>query len=254
MKNQKNLSGQARSMALLWRTSEPVSRDGRTDLNVDRVATAAIALVDADGLSALTMRRVGESLGLGTMSVYTYVPGKAELLDLMIDTVYHELPRAAYTEPCWRARLERVAHDNWELYRRHPWLARVESSRPVLGPNLMKKYDLELRALDGTGLNDVELDAVLSLVLGHVRSAARDAADVAELESHTGMTDRQWWDVQAPYLARLAGSADFSTARRVGDAAGCQHNTAYDPGYILNFGLARLLDGIAVLVERKTRK
>ena len=58
----------------------------RTDL--DSVVRAAIELADAEGLDAVSMRRVAERLGIGTMSLYTYVPGKGELLDLMLDTVY----------------------------------------------------------------------------------------------------------------------------------------------------------------------
>ena len=70
----------ARSLALLWRTSERTSRKGKPDLNVDRIVRAAIEVADAEGLQALSMRRVAERLGVGTMSLYTYVPGKPERL------------------------------------------------------------------------------------------------------------------------------------------------------------------------------
>lgn len=83
----------ARSLALLWRTSERTSRKGKPDLSVDRIVRAGIEIADAEGLAALSMRRVAERLGVGTMSLYTYVPGKAELLDVMLDTVYGETAR-----------------------------------------------------------------------------------------------------------------------------------------------------------------
>src|ERR687893_1769658 len=78
----------ARSIALLWR--EP-GRAGRSGLGVDGIVAAAIELADAEGLGALTMRRVAERLGVGTMSLYTHVPAKGELLDLMLDTVLGEV-------------------------------------------------------------------------------------------------------------------------------------------------------------------
>ncbi|GLW90590.1 TetR/AcrR family transcriptional regulator [Actinokineospora globicatena] len=244
-------SDPTRSLALLWRTREPASRDGRADLSVDKIVRVAIAVADAEGVGALTMRRVSEALGVGTMSTYTYVQGKPELLDLMVDTAYGEVP-ALDPSGTWRDRLARVAWANWELYLAHPWLAHVETSRPVLGPNLIAKYERELTALDGTGLDDVELDSVLTLVLGHVRTAARASADSRDLERSTGLTDEQWWRVQAPWLTRFSTPGRHPTAERVGTAAGTEHGSAYSPEHILRFGLDRLLDGIEVLVERRT--
>ncbi|PPK65474.1 TetR/AcrR family transcriptional regulator C-terminal domain-containing protein [Actinokineospora auranticolor] len=244
-------SDPTRSLALLWRTREPSPREGRTELSVDRITRAAIAIADGEGVGALTMRRVSEALGVGTMSPYTYVPGKAELIDLMMDTVYGELPPLDPTASGWRERLEGVARSNWELYRAHPWLSYVETSRPVLGPNLIAKYERELTALADTGLDDVTLDSVLTLVLGHVRNTARAAADVVELERSTGLTDEQWWRSQAPWLARFTRPGDHPTADRVGTAAGTEHQAAYNADHALRFGLDRILDGVADLIAQQ---
>jgi len=143
----------ARSMAILWRTREPTSRSAGPGLSVDRIVRAAIEIADAEGIDALTMRRVGEALGVGTMSVYTYVPGKAELLDVMVDTLYGDMERQTDAPGGWRDRLERIARDNLALYRNHPWLLHAETSRPVLGPNVLAKYDYELGAVANLGLD-----------------------------------------------------------------------------------------------------
>lgn len=241
----------ARSLAILWRTKEPASRNGRSELSVSRIARVAIEIAHTEGIGALTMRRVSDALGVGTMSTYTYIPGKAELLDVMVDTVYGEMARPDRVSGGWRARLEFVARENWALYRRHPWLLQVESSRPVLGPNLMAKYEYELGALADAKLSDVEMDAVLTLVLGQVKSAARAVADAAELERESGLTDRQWWQTCGPWLDRYVNSGSYPTAARVGTTAGEVHGAAYDPEYAFEFGLARVLDGIDVLVEQR---
>lgn len=246
-----NNADPARSLAILWRTREPASRNGRPELSTSRIARAAIEIADTEGIGALTMRRVSDVLGVGTMSTYTYVPGKAELLDVMIDTVYGEMACPEDVPGAWRARLELVARENWALYRRHPWLVQVESSRPALGPNSMAKYDYELRALAGAALSDVEMDAVLTLVLGQVKSAARAVADAAELERESGLSDRQWWQTCGPWLERFISSGSYPMAARVGAAAGEAHGAAYDPEYAFEFGLARVLDGIGVLVEQR---
>ncbi len=83
-----------RSIELLWRLRERPRPGPKPRFTVDDVAAAAIAIADAEGLAALSMRRVAERLGVAAMSLYTYVPGKAELIDLMLDTVCTEVPPA----------------------------------------------------------------------------------------------------------------------------------------------------------------
>ncbi|MBK3547134.1 TetR/AcrR family transcriptional regulator, partial [Streptomyces sp. MBT60] len=80
----------ARSLELLWGTGERPSRGPKPGLTLDRIVTAAVAVADAEGLAAVSMRRLSTELGTGTMSLYRYVPGKSELLDLMFDRVLGE--------------------------------------------------------------------------------------------------------------------------------------------------------------------
>ncbi|MEW1841515.1 TetR/AcrR family transcriptional regulator [Nonomuraea angiospora] len=242
----------ARSLALLWRTSERASRKGKPELSVDRIVRAAIEVADAEGLAALSMRRVAERLGVGTMSLYTYVPGKPELFDVMLDTVYGETARPEDVPGGWRGRLEQIARENWALYLRHPWLLQVAASRPVLGPNVTAKYDYELRAVDGIGLTDLEMDSVITLVSGFVHGTARGAVEAAQAESLTGMTDEQWWAAHAPFLSRITDAARYPTAARVGQAAGEALNAAYSPEHAFEFGLERVLDGVEALINRRS--
>ncbi|MFD0202398.1 MULTISPECIES: TetR/AcrR family transcriptional regulator [Saccharothrix] len=238
----------ARTLAVLWRTAD---RTARKDLGVDRIVAAAVDLADTEGLTALSMRRVAERLGVGTMSLYTHVPGKAELVDAMIDAVQAGTPRPADVPGGWRGRLARIARDNLDLHLRHPWLLDVTTHRAVLGPHTAAKYDYELRAVDGIGLTDVEMDAVLTLVLGHVRAAARVTVDAVRTRQRTGLTDEQWWQAAAPLLAKVLDPARFPTAARVGAAAGEAHGAAHDGDHAFTFGLDRVLDGIEALVRTR---
>jgi AcrR family transcriptional regulator len=239
-----------RSLELLWGVAERSARGPKARLSVARITEAAVHLADADGLAALSMRRVADALGVGAMSLYTYVPGKAELLDLMVDQVSGDMARTTDARG-WRARLEQVARENWALYRRHPWLLQVATTRPGLGPNQTAKYEHELGAVDGIGLTDEEMDSVLTLVLGFAHSAARGAVDADEAQRRTGMTDAQWWEAHAPVLGSLIDAEKFPLATRVGEAAGAAHNAAYAPEHAFEFGLSRVLDGIAVLVTAR---
>jgi AcrR family transcriptional regulator len=131
-----------RSIELLWGlVPGEKSRPGpKPRFTVAEIAAAAIAIADTEGLAALSMRKVAERLGVSAMSLYTYVPGKGELIDLMLDTVFAEVP-LTFAAAGWRARLEAVARENWQLYLHHPWLLQVATSRPPLGPHLIAKYD-----------------------------------------------------------------------------------------------------------------
>ncbi|GEM49296.1 TetR/AcrR family transcriptional regulator C-terminal domain-containing protein [Deinococcus cellulosilyticus] len=244
----------ARTLALLW-GAHP--KTGRSGLNVKTIVGAAIAVADQEGLNALSMRRVAEHLKVGTMSLYTHVSGKPELTELMIDTVYGELYVDA-DEPArqtggWRNALAFVAIRNWDLYHKHPWLLDLPGARPVLGPNATLKYEAELRPLDGIGLTDVEMDAVLTLILTHVEGSARIAVNQARAHQESGMTDTEWWTQSAPLLEKVMDARRFPTASRVGQAAGEAYGAAFDPQHALHFGLRRIMDGTDALVASRSR-
>ncbi|SFL23832.1 TetR/AcrR family transcriptional regulator [Geodermatophilus ruber] len=247
----------ARSMALLWRTpGEPVSRPGpRAGLDVDRIVAAAVRLADAEGLSALSMRRVAAELGVGAMTLYTHVPGKGELVDLMLDSVLGELYPAeeAVTSGSWRDRLTTVARANWDLFLRHPWALHLATGRPPLGPHLMRKYELELRAVDGLGLSEVQMDLLVTLVTGFVRGTVGGVQERADAERVTGLGEDQWWAATEPYLAQVFDAERFPTAARVGPVAGEELQAAFAPERSFAFGLERLLDGVAALVADPAR-
>ena len=239
----------ARTLKLLWRADIGAGprRGPRQALSVDEVVAAGIAIADALTLDGVTIRAVANRLGVSAMAVYTYVPGKAELLDLMVDNIYLQMPRRPWRTRSWRKRLVRVAADNRELYDVHPWVATVASlSRPPLGPGLMAKYEHELSALDGTQLDDVTVDAALTFVLQFVQAWARTAID-ATLSDSSG--DTAWWEVNAPLLAQIVDELAYPRAVRIGAAAGTAQGGAYDADHAYEFGLARILDGIGVLIE-----
>ncbi|MBZ0286129.1 MAG: TetR/AcrR family transcriptional regulator [Anaerolineae bacterium] len=241
-----------RRLALLWGSqTEP----GRSGLTIKAIVAAAIEIADHEGLEALSMRNVAERLNVGTMSLYTHVPGKSELIDLMLDTACGEV-YASVEEPSqqtggWHDAVRFIARRNWELYRAHPWLLEIPPGRPVLGPHISLKYEAELRPLDNVGLGDVEMDAALTLILTHVEGCARVYAAVQNAERDSGMTDAEWWVIQAPLLDKVIDPTLFPVAGRVGTSAGEAHQAASNPEYVLHFGLERILAGIDDLIRAK---
>ncbi len=243
----------ARSLGLLWRTQ---TRPGRGTLSVDAVVAAATEVADAEGREAVSMRRVAERLRVGTKSIYTHVPGKADLVGLMVDSalgeLYSDVDEPSRAAGGWRGGLMLVARSNWDLYQRHPWLLEVDGTRPVLGPHTTTKYETELRPLDGLGLTDVEMDSVLTLVLTHVQATARALVGVRRTTEDSGMTDLEWWSATAPLLERLIDGSRFPVASRVGQSAGAAFDAASDPVHAMGFGLECILDGVAALIARRS--
>jgi len=240
----------AQSLALLW---GPQDRPGRSGLTVRAIVDAAIELADSDGISALSMRAIAGRLGAGTMSLYTHVPSKPVLIELMIDQVcgqvYADLGEPADQPDGWRGALTFIAHRNWDLFLRHPWLLHVLDGRPVLGPNINLKYEAELRPLDGIGLSDIDMDSVLTLVLTHVEGMARWQVGLLAVREQSGQSDVQWWKNLEPALAAMMDPAAFPLGSRVGRAAGEYHQGAGDPRHSLDFGLERILDGVTALID-----
>ena len=254
-KNKVPAADPARRLALLWGSQ---TEAGRSGLTVRAIVAAAIAIADADGVEALSMRKVAERLGVGTMSLYTHIPSKTDLVDLMLDTVYGQL----YTnveEPSqqagdWRDALRFIAQRNWDLYRRHPWMLQIATGRPVLGPHTSLKYEAELRPLDKLGLSDVEMDATLTLILTHVEGCARAQAALERSQHETDMTEAEWWVAHAPVMEKIIDPALFPVATRVGTSAGQTYGGASSPEYAFTFGLDRILAGIAELIARTNRE
>ncbi|MGE2835096.1 TetR/AcrR family transcriptional regulator [Mycobacterium sp. SMC-4] len=245
----------ARTLELLWRVSGEgrANRGPKQRITVDQVVGAAIEIADTAGLGALTMRAVAAQLGIATMATYTYVPGKAELLDLMLDTVYAQMPRSDLSDMPWRQRVSAIAGENRDMLEQHPWVASLATTRPPLGPGMMAKYDHELGAFDGLGLTDLQMDAALTYVLGFVAAVARIAIDTREAGTDSGMTDQMWWERAGPLLAKVFDADRYPLAARVGAAAGQAHDSAYSAEHAYEFGLARVLDGLAPVIEAASR-
>ncbi|HEY0889743.1 MAG TPA: TetR/AcrR family transcriptional regulator [Nocardioides sp.] len=234
---------------LLWRDHPAAPARGqrgpRARVTTGSVVEAAVALADRDGLATLTIRRLAEELGVSTMSVYTHVNSRDDLLVLMVDAVHAGMERPSYGQGGWRRRVRSVAEANLAHLGAHPWLLDVTDQRSALGPGTIAKYDAELAALYPLGLDDVTRDAALTFVLDFVRASAR----ALRPDPRAGELAEHWptWSVR---LAAYLGG-DFPLARRVGAAAGAAMDAAHDAGMAWEFGLARVLDALSALAPQQ---
>lgn len=227
---------------LLWSEGRSPSRGPRPAFDLARIARAGIEVADADGLDAVTMQRVAGQLGFTKMALYRYVPGKAELVALMVDAALGE-PPASDAAPAgdWRVRLDIWARRLLAGFQRHPWTLEATVGPRVMGPNELGWLEYAVAALEGTGLDGGErMDAAVVLV-SHIRGIVQQATATTP-----GVDpDRALGEILARLLAtRQDRYPAVSAALASAVTAGSQGNA-------LDFGLARILDGLADLIARR---
>ncbi|NDL56818.1 TetR/AcrR family transcriptional regulator [Phytoactinopolyspora mesophila] len=227
-------------LELLWGQSRSPKRGPKPALTLERITREAIGIADAEGLPAVSMQRVAEELGFTKMSLYRYVPGKAELIALMIDAA---LPPPEIDEADgWCARFRAWGLQLWNGLERHPWVLEVTTGRRPIGPNELAWLETGVAALSGVGLRGGEmLDAVV-LMNGHIRSLAQQT--IAAPVSRRIHSERDATDMMAMAL-REHGE------RYPAILAAMEPSAEATPDNALEFGIERILDGLETFVERR---
>ncbi|QMU75383.1 TetR/AcrR family transcriptional regulator [Streptacidiphilus sp. PB12-B1b] len=225
----------------VWARPRVAGRGPQPSLTLPAIVAAAVAVADAEGVDAVSMRRIATELGVGTMSLYRYVETKDDLLDLMADQVFGEGGSGRGHLDDWRADLHRFAVGYRDLLLRHPWLLPVGLSRPPLGPNVLRRTEWLLGCLDGRGLGIDEMAGLTGVVVAYVRGVA--LAEIAEAEAarRTGRSQDDYRRLVGPYLTDVFAAGQHPLmARFVAEA-----DDRPDPDRVFRRGLERVLDGVA---------
>ncbi|WP_188316766.1 TetR/AcrR family transcriptional regulator [Solihabitans fulvus] len=228
----------------------PGQEDSVSSLSLPRIVRAAIELADRDGTEAVSMRRTAAHLEVGVMSLYRYVSSREELNDLIVDTVFGARPLPEPGPDGWRARLELSARQEWDLYREHPWMPQLVAvtTRPPLAPNLMAYTDWRMRAVDGYGLDFAAMVQIAIMISTYVQSAAMPLAREREAARATRRTRQQWVEARQEAIRRTLPAERLPMVSRFGGEA----YEASQPESIFEFGLHRMLDGVAALLDKST--
>jgi AcrR family transcriptional regulator len=238
------------TLDLLWGTAQRPRRGPKPSLTLARIVAAAIEHADAEGLASLSMQRLAERLGCAKMALYRYVPGKAELVALMLDAALGAAPDPgapdlAVTGPGgepWRTQLRTWAVTMFERMLAHPWAHELAQGVRPVGPNEVGWMESALTALAGSGLTGAESLDMIALLAGHVRALALQAAAAGRegAEAALGRQVAQALAAQAGRYPRTAAAFAESTSPAERDNA-------------LGFGIDRILDGLGVLIAARRR-
>ncbi|WP_370947242.1 TetR/AcrR family transcriptional regulator [Amycolatopsis sp. cg5] len=223
----------------LWGLRDRPAPKTRPTLNLERVAAAAIELADAEGMAAVSMQQVAARLDVTKMALYRHVANKAELVAVMIETAVGEPPDLSPI-PHWRDRLVTWADGMREAWRRHPWIPVATVGDRMEGPREIGWTESAVAALEGTGLDGAErMDAVF-LVSGHIRNT--QSADTAGTQPWTDGRELN------PMITDLLGRHGYAFPA-LAAATASVNGAELDNGW--QFGLDRILDGLAVLIDSR---
>lgn len=252
----------ARGYELLWEGLPEPKKGPKPALTLERIVVTAIEIADAEGIDALSMRHLAQRLGVGTMSLYRYVPSKVELLGLMLDHVIavpweeadatadgdDEVAAKEPAEP-WRLALESYAWRQRDLYLRHSWYLRVNLSRPMLGPNSVGELEHTLRGIRSVPLSDREKIALVTTIDGFIAGTVQQQVLYEEAARESGISDEEFWGVQEPLLMRAMTSGRFPTLASLADDV---FEGTWEEHF--SFGLRHLLNGFEVEMDRRRRE
>ncbi|GAA0940112.1 TetR/AcrR family transcriptional regulator [Virgisporangium aurantiacum] len=208
------------SEGLIWTRPEPGSR--RPKFTRDQIAATALAIADAEGFAAVSMRRIAADLGAGTMTLYYYVRTKDELVALMDDALMGEVLIPADEFPShWFEAMTAIAERTWDVLMRHPWaLSSLQSA--AVGPNAMLHFEQSLAALADTGLSAPDRFALIAWVDDYIHGNVLRAAELRSpnavppdderIEEAVRFGQSQLATGRFPHTATLFGDEDPRTA------------------------------------------
>jgi AcrR family transcriptional regulator len=222
------------------------------------IALTAIAIADESGIEAVSMRNIAERLGMGTMTIYSYLENKDDLIALMADELTAEflIPEPMPTE--WREAVRQIAVHTHETIKRHPWMFSAPGHEFDLRPNVMRHVDQSIRAVAGLDMDPLERMSMLRLVddyvLGHAQGAARRFVRSDPKQEERKVSERLRTAKQAeikrmfdqgelPALAGYFGNDAELAMQRI------SQGPPEDPR-AFERGLEVVLDGIAAMIER----
>jgi AcrR family transcriptional regulator len=228
------------------RSMSPRQRRQRTSLSRETIIAATIQVADAEGLEAASMRRLAADLGVGTMSLYSFVPDRDALLAAVLDRVlvFPELPQGANTP--WRANLEWVARHVREVCRRHAWVPNLLGASPwFLVPSLLAPAELVLASLASVGVDERTATAVFRVLTDYVVGACqRDAAEARDSARREPSDDDD--PALARYVRQIAADGRYprvsSVLSQIVDGRDLHVDRTFE------FGLRCLLDGVAAAI------
>jgi AcrR family transcriptional regulator len=226
----------------VWLRPATRKRAGQPTLDRDQIVRAALALLDEEGLSGLSMRRLGTRLGAGATSLYWHVATKDDLLELAVDQVLAEVYVPEPGDTDWRMALSVMANGMRAAFLRHPWVIALLGTKPTLGPNAMRMGERSVALLVAAGFSGLEVSHVSSMIHAHALGSATTHAAVVAAIRRSGMPFEKMAEQMEPLLDKAAADSPHYNRWRKENVTIDAPEKMWDDAFA--FGLERLLDGL----------
>lgn len=241
---------------LLWELESEAERPRRrpgTALDRDQIVREAIRIADADGLEAVTMRRVAQQLGTGAMSLYRHVPDKDALVSLMVDTVIGDMIGESPLPPDgslsagmdWRDGLRLIAESNWQTCREHRWYPEATIAQPPLTPNGLAGLEAALSLFDGCDLTVTEKMMFVTAVHQTVLHAALNMLMEERSRARFQVDDAEVFAGATAFLGKMAASGRYPRVTELFTTVGSGPQDGDTERDWILAGVDLILDGIA---------
>jgi AcrR family transcriptional regulator len=230
---------------VIWARLSSQGRGPVRTLDYVAITAAAIALADADGVDAVSMRKVAGRMDRSPMALYRHIGSKNDLTELMYDAVLGELDLAGIPSGSWQADVSRLAAEIRRLHHAHPWIARF-GHRPTLGPNAQRFREAGLACVDGLGLGIDAMMDLLSTALQFTRGFVEQELGELEAQRRSGLDFAGYQRQTGPYISHLLEEGELPYMKRLISEA----DDVPNPDVVFARRLAMVLDGAAASIGR----
>ncbi|WP_163511730.1 TetR/AcrR family transcriptional regulator [Fodinicola acaciae] len=238
------MTSKEQDVSSVWTRPQRKRRDNES-LNRDQIVAEAVRLLDAEGMDALSMRRLGARLNAGATSLYWHVANKDELIELVVDEIFGELDIPEIDDPArWREAMTRCAISVRDALLRHPWFSSTfgEVGLSYLGPNMMRLSDRMLAILERGGFDLPTANRAVTVIIAYVTGVTSSEASWHTTIKRSGRTEQEWLaNVRPAVAARLQAYPRLAEAYelfQIGDPAAAREDD-------FRWGLDRVLDGLS---------
>ncbi|MER6997273.1 TetR/AcrR family transcriptional regulator [Streptomyces sp. NPDC000410] len=232
--------GRAAEPEVIWARPERTGRGPKPAYTRADITAAAVGIADADGVDAVSMRRIAAELGCGTMSLYNYVPRKEDLYELMVDAVSGEYELTAPTGD-WRADMLALGRQTRAIIHRHPWLTRVMSTLYGFSPNALRYLEHCLAVLQGLDAPHGTKMQLIAMVNGTAMMTVANELAMAERSRSLPWSEEREQAVRMAYLLQQVSTGAYPHLA----AALAEGGAPPDADEVFDLTLLRVLDSFA---------
>ncbi|MEU3742586.1 MULTISPECIES: TetR/AcrR family transcriptional regulator [unclassified Streptomyces] len=218
----------------------PQTSGSHPALSRDQIVSAAVQILDTEGLGALSMRRLATDLGVAAMSLYWHVPTKDALLEFALDEIFGRLDRAPKPDADWGRQAEHIAHDLRRVIREHPWSSQLAGTYAMVGPHALAMFETLIGLVEQGGFAPPHAYRAVGTLVNYVLGFAADEVKWLSRMREAALDPEEVKSLWLPPMLEAVGD-QFPRMR-----ANLEAGESRDWDDHFSFGLSCMVDGMRI--------